>query len=62
VTENAAGSAGCDVAFQNMQIGAADRRLGDPRDGVGRVSICGIGRCSNALRSIPVTGAKAWVY
>ena len=34
MTENAAGLAGRDVAFENMQIGAADRGLGDPDDGV----------------------------
>ena len=36
MAQDAAGRAGGDIAFEDMQIGAADRRFDDPDDGVGR--------------------------
>ena len=35
MAQNASGRTGRHIAFQDVQIGAANRRLGDPYDGVG---------------------------
>ena len=49
MAENAAGLAGRHVAFEDVQVGAANRRLGDLDDRVGGRSDLRVGRSSRAF-------------
>ena len=51
VAENAARLAARDIALENMQIGAANRRLGDFDDRVGRRRMSGFGHSCKAFFS-----------
>ena len=54
MTEDAAGRASRHVAFEDVQVGAADRRLDDLDDGIGRRSDFGIRTIFQGLLSRPV--------
>ena len=47
--QDAPGRTGGNIAFQDMQIGAADRRLDDPDDGVRRRGDLGLRTICNGL-------------
>ena len=49
MAQDASRRAARDIAFQDVQVGAADRGLGDLDDGVGRAPMRGIGRSSSAF-------------